>query len=214
MKQLIDQASWNRREHFSFFSAFEEPFFGVVAEVDAAPALARAKALGLSFFQVYLHAALTAVNQVENLRYRVEDGQVYCYEQINVSPTLGRPDHTFGFSFVPYHPDLRTFGESLSAEADAVRQSSGLRLSPETARPDVIHFSALPWVNFTSLTHARSFSHPDSIPKISVGRLRPDGSRQLMPVAVNVHHGLADGYHVGLFLQAFQRELNGGQYAP
>ncbi|RSK46115.1 chloramphenicol acetyltransferase [Hymenobacter perfusus] len=211
MKQLIDQASWNRREHFSFFSAFDEPFFGVVAEVDAAPALARARALGLSFFQVYLHATLTAVNQVENLRYRVENGQVYCYDQIHISPTLGRADHTFGFGFVPYHPDLWTFGASLAAEAEAVRQSTGLRLGPETARLDVIHFSAMPWVQFTGLTHARSFSHPDSIPKISVGQLRPDGNRQLMPVAVNVHHGLADGYHVGLFLEAFQQELNGRQ---
>ena len=208
MKQLIDQASWNRREHFAFFSGFEEPFFGVVAEVDAAPALARAKALGLSFFQVYLHAALTAVNQVENLRYRIEDGQVYHYDQIHASPTLGRPDHTFGFGFVPYHPELSEFGAGLAAEAEAVRLSTGLRLGPETARPDVVHFSAMPWLHFTGLTHARAFAHPDSIPKISVGQLRPDGARQLMPVAVNVHHGLADGYHVGLFLEAFQQALN------
>ena len=72
-----------------------------------------------------------------------------------------------------------------------------------------MHFSAMPWVAFTGLTHARSFSHPDSIPKISVGRLRPEGNRQLMSVAVNVHHGLADGYHVGLFLAELQRRLDG-----
>lgn len=209
MKQRIDQATWNRREHFVFFSAFEEPFFGVVSEVDAAQARVRAQELRISFFQVYLHAALTAVNQVENLRYRIENGQVYCYDQISASATLGRADHTFGFSFIPYHPTLQVFGEGLAAETEAVRQSTGLRLSPETARPDVIHFSAMPWIHFTGLTHARSFSHPDSIPKISVGQLRCEGSRQLMPVAVNVHHGLADGYHVGLFLEAFQQELNG-----
>jgi chloramphenicol O-acetyltransferase type A len=28
-----------------------------------------------------------------------------------------------------------------------------------------------------------------------------------MPVAVHVHHGLADGYHVGLFLAELQRRL-------
>jgi chloramphenicol O-acetyltransferase type A len=30
-----------------------------------------------------------------------------------------------------------------------------------------------------------------------------------MPVSVNVHHALADGYHVGLFLQEFERRLGG-----
>jgi len=28
-----------------------------------------------------------------------------------------------------------------------------------------------------------------------------------MPVSVHLHHGLGDGYHVGLFLAAFQRRL-------
>jgi chloramphenicol O-acetyltransferase type A len=28
-----------------------------------------------------------------------------------------------------------------------------------------------------------------------------------MAVSVNLHHGLGDGYHVGLFLAAFQRRL-------
>ncbi|WP_400190182.1 CatA-like O-acetyltransferase [Hymenobacter sp. B81] len=208
MKQLIDLAGWNRREHFAFFSAFEEPFFGVVADVDATRAYARAKELGVSFFQFYLHAVLRAVNEVEALRYRIEGGQVYCYEVIHASATLTRPDNTFGFSFVPYAAALADFGRGLAAEAEAVRRSSGLRLNEVTARPDVIHFSALPWVSFTGLSHARSFSHPDSVPKISVGRARRLGPQLLLPVAVNVHHGLADGYHVGLFLDALQRHLD------
>ncbi|WP_019946262.1 CatA-like O-acetyltransferase [Hymenobacter aerophilus] len=211
MKHRIEQAGWNRREHFAFFSQFDEPFFGLVADVDATRAHARARELGVSFFQLYLHATLAAVQTVENLRYRInEHNEVDCYDQINVSAILSRPDHTFAFSFIPYSPDLHEFGRGLAAETEAVRQSTGLRLGPETGRPDVIHFSALPWLSFTGLTHARSFARPaDSIPKISVGRLRPDGPRQLLPVSVNVHHGLADGYHVGLLLAELQRRLDG-----
>lgn len=208
MKHLLDLPTWNRREHFAFFSRFEEPFFGVVAEVDAARAYARAKRLSVSFFQLYLHAVLGAVNAVEALRYRIEDGQVACYDVIHVSPTLTRPDHTFAFGFVPYKADLAEFGHGLRAEMEAVQQSTGLRLSDVTARPDVIHFSAIPWLSFTGLTHARAFAHPDSVPKISVGRTRPEGNKLLMPVAVNVHHGLADGYHVGLFFEELQRRLD------
>ena len=29
MKQVIDLDNWNRKEHFAFFSAFDDPFFGV-----------------------------------------------------------------------------------------------------------------------------------------------------------------------------------------
>ena len=208
MKHLINQTSWNRREHFAFFSAFEEPFFGLVATVDCTRALAEAKRLGIPFFLYYLHAALQAVNQVEALRYRIEDGQVYCYDRIHASATLGRPDHTFAFSFIEQHDSLAGFLAAAEAEIAAVQASTGLRLSPTTGRPDVVHCSALPWVRFTGLSHARSFSHPDSCPKISFGQVFSEGATRHMPVSVNLHHGLGDGYHAGLFLAAFQRRLS------
>jgi chloramphenicol O-acetyltransferase type A len=208
MKHLLDLSNWNRREHFEFFSRFEEPFFGLVATVDCTLALAEAKRLGIPFFLYYLYQALQAVNQVDALRYRVENEQVYSFDRIHASATIGRPDHTFGFSFIELHNDLEKFVCEAQVEINAVQASEGLRLSSSTARLDVIHFSALPWVRFTGLTHARSFSHPDSIPKISVGRTYTEGSAILMPVSVNVHHGLADGYHVGLFLDEFQQRLS------
>jgi chloramphenicol O-acetyltransferase type A len=208
MKHLVDVATWNRREHFEFFSQFEEPFFGLTAAVDCTPALAEAKRLGVPFFLYYLYHAVQAVNAVENLRYRIEDGQVYHYDRIHASATLGRADHTFAFSFIEQHNDLAEFVRGAQAEVAAVQASTGLRLGPTTARPDVIHFSAIPWVRFTGLTHARSFRHPDSIPKVSVGQTFREGTATRMPVAVNVHHGLADGYHVGLFLEEFQRRLS------
>ena len=34
MKQVIDLDNWNRKEHFAFFSAFDDPFFGVTTLVD------------------------------------------------------------------------------------------------------------------------------------------------------------------------------------
>ena len=207
MKHLIDLETWPRREHFVFFSAFEEPFFGLTANVDCTSAQAEAKRLGVSFFLYYLYHALEAANEVEAFRYRIEDGQAYCYDRIHASATLGRPDHTFAFSFIEQHDTLAGLIAAAGAEIAAVQASTGLRLSDATARPDVVHCSALPWVRFTALSHARSFSHPDSCPKISFGQVFSEGDTRQMPVSVNLHHGLGDGYHAGLFLTAFQRRL-------
>lgn len=207
MKQRLDLAHWNRREHFEFFSAFEEPFFGLVAAVDCTGAQAEARRLGVPFFLYYLYHSLQAANQVEAFRYRIADGQVDCYDRVHASATIGRPDHTFGFSFIEQQEELADFVRAATAEIAAVQASQGLRLTDTTGRPDVIHCSALPWVRFSGLTHARSFRHPDSAPKISFGQLYAEGAATLMPVAVNVHHALADGYHVGQFLAAFQQRL-------
>ncbi len=34
MFNQLDFENWNRREHFQFFNQFDEPFFGIVAEID------------------------------------------------------------------------------------------------------------------------------------------------------------------------------------
>ncbi len=199
---LLDQ--WNRKEHFQFFSAFDEPFFGIVANLDGTLAYQKTKEKGYSFFLYYLYQVLKAVNQIEEFRYRTEEGNVYCYDQIHASPTLSREDHTFGFGFIEYHTSFETFLTGATAEIKAVQQSSGLRLNNQTSRTDVIHFSAVPWVSFTGLTHARHFAYKDSVPKISVGKYVTQEGRLLLPVSVHAHHGLMDGYHVGKFFNELQ----------
>ena len=207
MKHLIDLATWPRREHFAFFSSFDEPFFGLVAEVDCTRARVAAQELGVSFFLYYLYQALQAANEVEAFRYRIDQGQVYCYDRIHASATIGRPDHTFSFTFLEQQDHLADFVAAATAVIASVQQTSGLNLNETTARPDVVHCSAVPWVRFTGLSHARSFQRPDSAPKISFGQTYLDGATERMAVSVHVHHALADGYHVGQFLAAFQRRL-------
>ena len=207
MRHLIDQATWPRREHFEFFSTFEEPFFGLVSEIDCTLARDEARRLGVPFFLYYLYHAVQAANAVPEFRQRIEQGQVYAYDRVHASATIGRPDHTFSFSFIEQQEALADFVAGAQAEIAAIQATTGLGLSERTARPDVLHCSAIPWVNFTGLTHARSFRFPDSAPKISFGQVFAAGASQRMAVAVNVHHALADGYHVGLFLEEFQQRL-------
>ena len=35
-----------------------------------------------------------------------------------------------------------------------------------------------------------------------------ENGKKTMPISVHVHHGLVDGYHVGLFLDALQQLMN------
>ena len=210
MKQPIDLATWPRREHYEFFSKFDEPFFGLVADVDCTPAQAEAKRLGVSFFLYYLYHAVEAANAVPEFRHRIEPGQVVAYDRVHASATIGRPDHTFGFSFIEQQPALADFVAGAQLEIAAVQATDGLNLTERTGRPDVLHCSAIPWVRFSGLTHARSFGGLDSCPKLSFGQVYAAGATRRMAVAVNVHHALADGYHVGQFLDAFQQRLSGG----
>ncbi len=208
MFKEIDIQAWNRREHFHFFSQFEEPFFGLVVDVDCTNAFKRSKELGVSYFLYSLHKILLAVNESEEFKYRIIDGKVICYDTIHVSPTVGREDGTFAFSFFNFYSDLNKFIAEASKEINRIKMSEGLQINEHTSRLDTIHFSSLPWIKFTGLTHARSFSYKDSVPKISVGKLFTENNNLKMPLSINVHHGLADGLHVSKFIDLLQAKLD------
>lgn len=205
MKTLLNIETWNRKDQFRFFNQFEEPFFGVTVQIDCTNAYRLSKEKEYSFFLYYLHASLKAANQIEPFRYRIENDQVYLYDVVNASPTINRPDGTFGFSYMDYNPDFILFTQDAKKAIDEVRNSSGL--IPAVSGENVIHYSSVPWLNFTSLSHARSFSFKDSCPKISFGKMTEVNGRKQMPVSIHVHHALMDGFHVGQFVELFQELL-------
>ncbi|MDF2831862.1 chloramphenicol acetyltransferase [Chryseobacterium indoltheticum] len=206
MKQLITLDNWKRKDHFLFFSKFEEPFFGVTINIDCTLAYQQAKEKGNSFFLYYLYRALKAANKIENFRYRIIDKEVYLFDQINASATINRPDETFGFSYMDYDKNEELFYQKAKEEIARVQQSKGL--IPAGSGENVIHFSAVPWLDFTSLSHARSFTFPDSCPKISFGKVTENNGKKLMSVSIHAHHGLMDGFHIGLFAEKFQELMN------
>ncbi len=60
---------------------------------------------------------------------------------------------------------IEEFVTEASVEVERVRARSDLERYPEA---DLIRYSTLPWFDFTSLSHARDFSHEDSAPRITL----------------------------------------------
>jgi chloramphenicol O-acetyltransferase type A len=206
--KIIDLNVWKRKEHFEFFSQFDEPFFGVVSAIDCTIASHKAKEQGISFFASYLHKSLKAVNAIEEFRCRVLNDQIVIYDSIHASATIAREDDTFAFSFVEFSEKCEPFEIALKKEIEEVQNSSGLRLNEGAVRHDVIHYSSVPWFKFTGLSHARSFTLLDSSPKITFGKIFTKDKRKMMAVSINAHHGLVDGIHVAKFLELFQKLMN------
>jgi chloramphenicol O-acetyltransferase type A len=62
------------------------------------------------------------------------------------------------------------FKETALQEIERIQSTNGI-FTRTFEDDNLIHFSAIPWLNFTSLSHARSYTFPDSSPKISFGKM-------------------------------------------
>jgi chloramphenicol O-acetyltransferase type A len=205
LRQKVDLDSWVRRAHFEFFSTFDEPYYGICVRVDCTKAYAAAKRKGYSFFLYYLYQSIAAAQRVEAFRLRIEDGEVFRYDRIDGGSTVMRPDGTFGFGYYTYDDAIETFMEESGREVERVRGTTGLE---RRNVPNIIRCSALPWIDFTSLSHARRFAAGDSCPWISFGKMTEENGRRSMPVSIHVHHALVDGVDVGRYVECFQALMN------
>lgn len=200
-KTILDIESWNRKEHFRFFSALDDPFFGITAHVDFTAIYHEARHDAQSFFLYSLHHILTKANEIDEFKLRIEGtDSVVKYDTIHVSPTIGREDGTFGFAFFEYLPNRDEFIRQATHEIARVKDGSGLSFSENTGRVDVIRYSSIPWSSFTEMKHAGSFKNGDSVPRISTGKLIDTHGSMLLPISICAHHGLMDGRHVARFL--------------
>lgn len=206
--KFINKDNWQRKEYFEFYSTFDDPFFGIVSQVECTSAYIRSKKHNISFFSYYLYCALKAVNEIDEFKYRIVENKIAYFDKIHCASTIGRADNSFAFSFCLYNSDFQQFSTNLSKEINAVQNSKGLRVDNDGFRLDVIYFSTIPWTTFTGIKHPFKSGSNESVPKITFGKIYEKNKKWFMPVSVDIHHGFADGYHAGIFFQKFQENLN------
>jgi len=205
--KILDLENWNRKELFYFFREYEQPFFNICADVDVTSLVRFTKERNISFFKASLYLSLKTANEIEPFRYRIRENKVIVHEVIDGGSTVLNEDETFSFGYFDYHPNFEKFEEKATKELERLA-SQAKSVNPADERDDLIHYSMIPWISFTSFTHARKPAKEDSVPKIVFGKYTKKNDSVKMPVSVEVHHSLMDGIHVGKFFELFQVFVN------
>lgn len=210
MKQKFNPEGWNRIEHFNMFSKMDNPYVGVVAEVECSKAYKFAKANKLSFFAVYLHCSMLAENKINEFKYRIEDDEIFVYDHLDCGTTIGRKDGTFGFALMNFTEDFNAFNAQLQEQIQSVEHSVGLHIKNEEITIGLVRHSTFPWSRFTGLVQPSNFGTGESIPRIIFGKVYTQNYKMYMPVSIEANHGFVDGFHLANYLQEFEKEL--GKY--
>lgn len=198
--------TWERKIQYDFFKDYDDPFFNLVANIDVSRLLKYCKKEQLSFFLASLHFSGQAVNAVQGMRLRIKDDRVFDFDKIHIGSTVFRPNKTFSFAHFPFQDDLHEFctdGERIVKEQI---ESGGMEDPPGML--NVVYYSVVPWVHFLGLKHPRKKDQNESVPRIVFGKYVEQEGKWMMPVSVDVHHSLADGYHVGQYFIEFQQRID------
>jgi len=206
MAQYLDLANWARRDVFEFFRGFDKPYFNICTRLDVTNLveLVRGRSdLGVSL--AYHYFSLRVANEMEPFRYRLREGKVLIHEVIHGGITLLLPNDSIVFAYFDYEEDFRKFFSGARRAVEETR--SGDRSFSPLADDARIHFTTLPWLSFTSFSHARNWGREDSVPKIAFGKFTLENDRVFLPFSIEVHHALMDGVHVGRYVMRLEEML-------
>lgn len=205
MAEYLDVTNWTRRDLFEFFRVYERPHFNICARLDVTKLLNLLRERpGVSVSLAYLYFALRVANEIEPFRYRLKDGKVIVHDVINGGTTVLLPNESFSYAYFDYQKDFEKF---FLAAGESIKRVQADGLLKPSMREDLIYFTVLPWVSFTSFAHARTPGRGDSVPRIAFGKFAEENARTLLPISVEVHHALMDGLHVGRYLNRFEEAL-------
>ena len=200
--KTIDQATWCRRKTYRFYRNLDYPHYNVCADADITGLQHQCERSGTSLFKAVLYGVTLAANAIEEFRCRIRGSEIVVHDRVHPSFTVLTEDNLFSFSEAAFCEDMKAFFRRTDEAISHARENPYLEDDP--GRDDFLFISCLPWVRFTSISHPIHMRPVDSVPRISWGKFSAGKDRMAMPLSIQVHHGLADGYHVGQFFNRFQ----------
>ena len=92
-----------------------------------------------------------------------------------------------------------------SYKSDLLEYKDKNEMFPKKPIPEnTVPISMIPWIDFSSFNLNIGNNSRFLLPIITIGKFYSKNNKIYLPVSLQVHHAVCDGYHVSLFMSEFQ----------
>jgi len=202
----IDLDFWPRKEYYLHFINDVVCTYSMTADLDIT-ALA-----GHRLHPAMLWLLTDTVNQYPEFRTHLsQEHGLGIFDEMHPSYTIFNKDNeNFSVVWTEFSKDYPTFLARYTADVAAYEGSTCFM--PKTNRPsNLFDVSMLPWTSFTSFNINVYDEGKYLLPIFTMGRKFDRDGKTLLPLAVQVHHAVCDGFHVSRFKNTLQEKINNFQ---
>ncbi|HOO27724.1 MAG TPA: chloramphenicol acetyltransferase [Lachnospiraceae bacterium] len=201
----IDFDHWDRKQYFYYFTKMLPTGFSISVETDITNTYHMIKKQNKKFFPAYLYLASKLISEQQEFRIASQNGQLGYYEVLHPSyACFHQDDKTMSHMWTAYAPDFGTFYQNYTEDQNNFADHHGIQAKPGMPPQNLCMIGMLPWVSFTSYAPVPFAAGSCYFPVLQAGKFFDKEGKKMMPLSITVHHAVADGYHVSLFLEKFQ----------
>jgi len=206
----IDLQTWPRSQMFRYFSQMAPTGYSITVDVDLSGLRGILKAKSYKFFPAYLWLVTKCLNEQQEFRIAQKDGVLGYYDTLTpLYASFHEDDKTFSLMWTEFQSDFDLFHQHYCENQQRFANNHGVLCQPETPPPENAYtVSTVPWISFRHFAVHSYDNKPYYFPSIEAGKIRKEGQREFLPLSLTCHHATTDGYHVHLFLDQLQQEIN------
>ena len=159
-------------------------------------------------YPAMLYAISVIVNRHSEFRTSVyEKGEVGVFsEMIPCYTVFHKKNETFSNIWTEYHPHFSKFLDAY--QKDMEKYGSILQMEAKPNTPiNTFPVSMIPWTTFEGFNLNLQKGYEYLLPIFTMGKYYEENNRYWLPLAVQVHHGVCDGFHVCRFINELQELL-------
>lgn len=195
--------TWPRRAYFDHYFSDVPCTYSMSVKLDITEIVASKRKL----YPTMLYALTTIVNRHEEFRTAIDkDGNVGVYSDMYPCYTVFHKDtETFSNIWTQYNKEYSVF---LAAYEDDIRRYGSVEaLNAKPEEPvNTFPVSMIPWESFDGFNLNLQNGYDYLLPIFTLGKYLRENERCTIPLAVQTHHAVCDGFHVCRFINEL-REL-------
>ncbi|KEQ23273.1 type A chloramphenicol O-acetyltransferase [Paenibacillus tyrfis] len=206
---VLDMNKWERRAYFEHYLHAARCTFSITANLNVTKLLPTLRAKGLKFYPAFLYMVTKTVN--EHREFRVcfnNEGELGYWEKLLPSFTFfHKDDKTFSTMWTDFSTDFDVFYQNYLDDMNRYGEVKGLSAKGNEP-PNTVNVSCIPWVSFTGFNLNIYTDGRSLLPITTCGKYFEQAGEILLPVSLQVHHAVCDGYHAGVFINELQELAN------
>ncbi|TDN50949.1 type A chloramphenicol O-acetyltransferase [Scandinavium goeteborgense] len=200
----VDLSRWARKEHFEVFQSFAQSTFNQTVLLDITALLKHIKEVGWKFYPTIIFLLSKIVNSHAEFRMAMKNNELVIWNEVHPNYTIFHNEtETFSALWSHYDGNIHHFQNVYSE--DVARYGNNFSYWPKAeSRENIFFISAIPWVSFTSFNVNVANMQNFFAPMFTLGKYYNQDGKILLPLAVQVHHSVCDGFHVARLINELQ----------
>jgi len=205
---LIDFENWPRKSYFDHYYNQVKCTYSITADIDIAFLLKICKEHSIKLYPAIIHIITRAVNQMDELRTSYNDrNELGTWDFMSPCYTVFHKDEKiFSNIWTPYSESFSDFNRDYLQDIEtygSIKDFMAKGDEPGNTFP----ISCLPWIDFTGFNLNIYDDARYLCPIFTLGKYRVKEGKTTIPLSVQLHHALCDGYHAGVLFEKI-RELS------